>query len=74
MCTDRLAAQSDSSPEATRPQDRIGVPDDLASANVFDLGANEPAAPIFQGVLGYLDAFVDGAGIADEVTGDRRGG
>ena len=45
------------------------MPHDFTSAHVLDLGTHEPPATIFQGVLGDLDAFIDGAGVTDEVAG-----
>jgi hypothetical protein len=37
MCTDRLAAQSDSSPDAGRPQDRCGLPEDVQGSDRPDV-------------------------------------
>jgi hypothetical protein len=48
MCTDRLAAQSDGSPDAARPQDRRGRPEDFQGSDVLDLGAKKPATAILQ--------------------------
>ena len=48
LCTDRLAAQSDSSPDAGRLQDRCGLPEGVQGSDVLDLGPHEAAPAVLQ--------------------------
>jgi hypothetical protein len=49
------------------------VPDNFASADVFHLGGKEAAAPIFESILGDVDALFDGVRVAYKPIAVRRG-
>ncbi len=67
MCTDRLAAQSDTSPDAVWP--RGGRPKHLQGANVFYFGPHEATAAITQRVFGVPDTVLERLGVVDELLG-----
>jgi hypothetical protein len=65
-CTDRLAAQSDSSPDAGRPQHGYRLPEDVQGSDVLDLGAQEATATVLQHRFSEGDAVLESARIVEE--------